>query len=88
MQEARTRNQNKEKPFFISFHIYKYYKGNLKESGIKQKPAFIHQGVYYFTFSFAIQSATVKVPDTFKIQGNRTINAKDTLKKDNINKRL
>ena len=88
MQEARTRNANKEKTYFISFQLYIYYKGNLKESNIKQKPSFIHQGVYYFIKSFQLQTATVDLPNTFIASGNIRIDVRDTLKKENINRRI
>ena len=88
MQEARTRNANKEKTYFISFQLYIYYKGNLKESNIKQKPSFIHQGVYYFIKSFQLQTATVDLPNTFIASGNKRIDVRDTLKRENINRRI
>ena len=64
MGEAKKRNQ--KNTYFVPYVLYWYFKGDkkdLEESGIKQKPAFIHQGVYYFTTSFSAQSATIKVSE-------------------------
>ena len=61
MGEAKRRKV--KKTYFVEFLLYTYFKGNLKESGIKQKPAFTHQGVYYFTISFQEKNATIKAND-------------------------
>ena len=44
MKQKRGRRR---KHFFVDYQLFTYYKGVLKESGIKQKPSFTHQGVYY-----------------------------------------
>lgn len=39
--------KNKQKrTYFVEYLIYWYYKGNLKESGIKQKKAFTHLEIH------------------------------------------
>ena len=86
MTEAK--NRKKEKTYFINCFIYEYYRGDLKESGIRQRPAFTHQGVHYFLFNSEPMSATVSLPDTFTVSGKETVNVKDTLKKENINKKI
>ena len=58
-----TKKRNKKKTYFVDYQIFTYYKGDLKESGIKQKPAFTHQGVHYFIWNFDAKSVTIKATD-------------------------
>ena len=53
----------KRKHFFIEYMFYTYYKGDLKKAGIKRKPSFTHQGVYYFLVEFKMKNATISVKD-------------------------
>ena len=56
MNKAKER---KKTDLFVDFVLYEYVKGDPKEVKIKQKPAFVHQGVHYYTVSFENKNATI-----------------------------
>ena len=69
--------------------LYTYFKGGPKKEGIKQKPSFVHQGVYYFTTFFEATNATISSSDfPNEVIGKRTFrweNAEDIPEKEKQN---
>ena len=45
---AESKKKKQKKTYSVEYLIYWYYKGDLKESGIKQKKAFTHLGIHFF----------------------------------------
>ena len=69
---AESKKKKQKKNYFVDFVLYIYYNGNLKESGIKIKPAFRHQGIY-FPINFDEKNATIKATELPKeLIGQRT----------------
>ena len=53
--------KRKKTYLFVDFVLYEYITGDPKELKTKQKPAFVHQGVHYYSVSFKDTNATLSL---------------------------